>query len=159
MNKIFVLFSFAMLIAPVSQAADSKRTLEYVERFFGAGNGSTQVVRYNVRTFNARARTLVLNRALPTTRDCAYGTLIGVQPLARLLTSRPIFNDQAEGAPNAMAQAMAVLARMDRAGQLAFVVGRVMTDNIERDSYCDIYNIEIYARDGYVLSLNLDYTD
>jgi hypothetical protein len=150
MKPTFIL-SLAFLLS-ASAFADTRAALQKIADEASVVNGSAEVSRYRKADLNIARLVRKNTRNRPTTKACVYENVVGIKTVISTMENLPSFNDIQDNAAEG-------LRRLAKAGKIAIIVARVMTDNIAGESFCDIYSFDVYTKDGYRLYLGYDFTD
>lgn len=149
-------FVSMILVAGVSQAADTERTIQLLERKADevVANGYTGRVRYNVSTFNAAKEMRDMKKEYAEkyagADNCKFNFESSRRKNIELMTDTTINTD---------ASIPAILRRMYRDGQIK-AIHSATWDGASGDSeYCSVYEFVIWTVDGLKLRIEFNHTD
>ncbi len=125
--------------------AGTKEILKEIADHADVQNGDTDVSTYNLATFKLQDAIIQLSRSLPNRNGCGYATS------GRRQLSLDSLKDI-----NARDEVYEALQDLHKKGLVRYMIAR--TNNEGESENCSIFRFEIFTTDGYVLSLNYDWT-
>jgi hypothetical protein len=152
--SLVILGLAASVSLSVALAADTRAAFEKIAQVGDFGNDGASVERAKGRLDTRKVLREMERRLQNDPEGCGYENVVGTAKAMSVLSGIEWLNEDG-GNP----QALAILRRLVRAGEIKTIVGRYMTENREGNSYCDLYYFDVYSKDGYVLSLRWDFTD